>query len=83
MLARPSHVRKSILLIIVAMLCACSPVSGDEAQVSILFTAAELRAVIVATEYGPFSSQFTDNADMRRALESARQKMIGVSAATR
>ena len=75
--------RKIVLFTMAVVLCACSSVTGDEAQVSILLTADELRAVIVATEYGPYSSQFTDNADMRRALESARQKMVGVSAATR
>jgi len=71
-----------MLFVLAAILCACTPVTGDEAQVSVLLTASELRAVIVATEYGPHSAAFTESANMRRSLESARQKMVGLSAAT-
>lgn len=73
--------RKILLVATAALLCACTSVTGDEAQVSVLFTPEELRAVIIATEYGPYSSQFSENAALRRALETARQKMVGVAAA--
>jgi hypothetical protein len=71
------------ILLTTAALCACTSVTGDEARVSVLFTEEELRAVIIATEYGPYSSEFSDNAALRHALETARQKMVGVAAATR
>ena len=74
--------RKLFLIATAVVLCACSPVASDDARVSILLTADELRAVIIATEYGPNSTRFTEDADMRRALERARQKMIGASAGT-
>ena len=73
---------RMMMFVTAAILCACTPVTGDDAQVSVLLTASELRAVLVATEYGPYSTTFTESADMRRSLQSARQKMIGLSAAT-
>jgi len=71
---------KFITVIAVAIaILGCSPAAPEGGDtLSVLLTKTEIRALVLCADFGPYSSYFEEDATLRAALNSARNKMVGL-----